>query len=316
MSKGDKKRELLYDKFSKNISFLKENGIVSADRGDYICPICLDKFTKDDLNQEKDNPLSLEDAPPKSLGGSQIVLTCERCNNGMGKDIDWHLTERLNEMDFHDRISGAEMKGKFTLSDITVNGKIIVEENGITKVHLSKKTNKPETLEEYIKLIKGKGIKKPYWKPNPTRVDPKKLQIAIIKNAYLLMFEKFGYAFLFDKEYDRVREQLLNPESDIYPLKCWFQGPFPEERIGVPFITEKNLESIFTIFKLSTKLSKRLFGVVLPLSGSKIEKTILELNNRFENEKEFAVDMMSYDDDYLTNLESVNMLLKYMEKHK
>lgn len=316
MSKGEKKRELLYDKFSKNISFLKENGIISPDQGDYICPICLDKFTKDDLNQEKDNPLSLEDSPPKSLGGSQIVLTCERCNNGMGKDIDWHLTERLNEMDFHDRISGAEMKGKFTLSDITVNGKIIVEENGTTKVHLSKKTNKPETLDEYIKLIEGKGIKKPYWKPNPTRVDSKKLQIAIIKNAYLLMFEKFGYAFLFDKEYDRVREQLLNPESDIYPLNCWFQGPFPEERIGVPFITEKNLESIFVIFKLSTKLSKRLFGVVLPLSGSKIEKTILELNNRFENEKEFAVDMASYNDDYLTNLESVNMLLKFMEKRK
>ena len=186
----------------------------------------------------------------------------------------------------------------------------------MTKAHLSKKNNNPETIEEYIKLIKAKGIKKPYWQPSQTRVDSKKLQIAIIKNAYLLMFERFGYAFLFDKEYDRIREQLLNPESEIYPLNCWFQGPFPEERLGVPFITEKDLESIFVLFKLSTKLCKRIFGVVLPLSGAKIEKTIIELNKRFVNEKQFAVDMMSYNDDYLTNLESVNMLLKYMEKQK
>lgn len=316
MSKGEKKRDLLYEKFSKNLSFLKENGIVSDDKDDYICPICLKKFSKDDLNQEKDNPLSLEDAPPKSLGGSQIALTCEKCNNGMGKDIDWHLTERLNELDFHDRIPGAEMKGKFTLNEITVNGKIVIQENGGTKAHLSEKNNNPEALEKYKQLIKEKGEKKVYWKPNPTRVDSKKLQIALIKNAYLLMFEKFGYAFLFDKEYDRIREQLLNPESDIYPLKCWFQGPFPEERIGVPFITEKNLESIFALFKLSTRLSTRIFGVVLPLSGSKIEKTILELDNRFELKKQFTVDMEIYNDDYLTSLESVNMLLKYMEKLK
>jgi hypothetical protein len=316
MSKGEKKREFLYDKFSNNLLFLKDNGIVSKDKDDYICPICFRKFTKEDLNQEKANPLSLEDAPPKSLGGSQIALTCEKCNNGMGKDIDWHLTERLNEMDFHDRIPGAEMKGKFTLNGITVNGKIMVVENGLTKAHLSKKNNNPETLEEYIKLINEKGEKRPYWEPNPTRVDSKKLQIALIKNAYILLFEKFGYAFLFDKEYDRIREQLLNPESDVYPLKCWFEGPFPEERIGVPFITEKNLESIFALFKLSTRLKTRIFGVVLPLSGSKIEKIILELDNRFEHKKQFSVNMEIYNDDYLTNLESVNMLLKYMENLK
>lgn len=71
-----------------------------------------------------------------------------------------------------------------------------------------------------------------------------------------------------------------------------------------------------SIFRLSTKLSDRLFGVVLPLSSSKIEKTILELSNRFEKEKEFTVEMMSFTDDYLTNLKSVNLLIDYMAKRK
>lgn len=319
MNKGEKRRKFLFDKYSENLYFLKQNGIlpkrIEINKGDYICPICLDKFNEDDLNQDSENPLSLEDAPPKSLGGSQIVLTCERCNNGMGRDIDWHLTERLNEMDFHHRIIGAEMSGEFSL-DVTVNGKIVIEENGETKAYYTNKNNNPKTLETYIANISGKNESSHVWKPNPTRVDAKKLQIAIIKNAYLLMFEKFGYAFLFDKEYDRIREQLLNPDFDIYPLNCWFQGPFPEEHIGVPFITEKNMESIFTLFKLSTKLSDRLFGVVLPLSSSKIEKTISELTERFSATEQFSVKMMSFTDDYLTSMESIHLLLKYMEKRK
>lgn len=320
MTKGEIKREFLFDKYAGNLNFLNENGKIEMDlaltAGDYICPICFNKFTKADLQQNSKNPLTLEDAPPKSLGGSQIVLTCESCNNNLGKDIDWHLTERLKELDFKHKITGAEQKGKFTLNGLTINGKIEVHENKVTKAVLSKKNNNPILLEKYINLIKSKKNSKPFWKRQSTRVDPKKLQIALLKNAYLLLFEKFGYSFLFDKEYDRIREQLLKPEMDVYPLNCWFHGPFPKERIGVPFITEKNMESIFTLFELKTKLSNRLFGVVLPLSSSKIEKTITELNSRFLKEKQFAVEMMSFTDDYLTNLKSLNLLLDWMKKYK
>ncbi len=319
MTKGETKRDLLFRKYSTNLKFLFDNGKlpkhVIVKKGDYICPICLETFTASDLNQDSKNPLSLEDAPPKSLGGSQIVLTCECCNNGMGKDIDWHLSERLNELDFKDRITGAERKGTFTLDEYVINGKIVVEEGRITKAINSKKNNNSAVLEEYIQLISRDKSKSLTWNPY-TRVDAKKLQIALLKNAYLLLFERFGYAFLFDNEYDRIREQLRNPESEVYPLKCWFQCPFPKERIGVTFISEKNMESIFAIFELETKLSSRLFGVVLPLSSIKIEKIIDELTYRFEKEKEFAVEMMAFTDDYLTSLESINLLLNYMNSKK
>lgn len=319
MSRGDKKREQLFQRYSENLFFLKENKVLpdtlEIEEGDYVCPICLDIFTKEDLDQKTENPLSLEDAPPKSLGGSQIVLTCQDCNNGMGRDIDWHLTERLRELDFREQVPGAESEGRFVL-DISVNGKIVVEADGTTKAHLSKTNNHPETLERYIALISGENRPEPRWFPRPSRVNAKKLQIAILKNAYLLMFEKFGYAFLFDSEYDRIREQLLQPEADIYPLNCWFQGPFPEEHIGVPFITEKKMESIFVLFRLSTKLKERLFGAVLPLSSSKIEKTIAELSRRFETEKEFTVEMSSFTDNYLNDIESIHLLLEYMKKYR
>lgn len=321
MSKSRIKRKRLFDVYSDNLEFLVKHRKIKkpklAGNQKFICPICLDPFTEEDLEETSTNRLTLEDAPPKSLKGSQIALTCTECNSGMGQDIDWHLTERLNELDFKDRIEGAVQIGTFTLNEMTINGEIQIHENGITKALHSKRNNNPKLLQQYIDSIKKNRSQLRQFKAKPSRVDPKKLQIALLKSAYILMFEKFGYAFLFDKEYDRIREQLRNPEKNIYPLKCWFHGPFPENRIGVTFIREKNLESIFVLFKLETKLSKRLFAVVLPLTTKPIELIINEFERRFAKGRDFEIDMMAFEtDDYLRNIESVNLLLKWMNKFK
>ena len=321
MSKTQRRRKRLFEVYSDNLEFLVKHRKIKkpklTGKQRYICPVCLDPFSEEDLEEGAPNRLSLEDAPPKSLKGSQIALTCIACNSAMGIDIDWHLTERLNELDFKDRIEGAVQIGTFTLNGMTINGEIQVHEQGVTKAFHSKKNNNPKLLEQYINSIKKNRSQSPVFTPKPSRVDAKKLQIALLKTAYIIMFEKFGYAFLFDKEYDRIREQLRNPEKDIYPLKCWFHGPFPENIIGVPFIVEKNLESIFVLFKLETKLSKRLFAVVLPLTTKPIEEIIEELERRFSKEKNFEIDMMAFDkDDYLGDIESINLLLKWMKKFK
>lgn len=321
MSKTKRRRKRLFEVYSDNLDFLVKNKIIRnpklKEKQKYICPICLDPFSEDDLDEASENRLTLEDAPPKSLKGSQIALTCARCNNGMGQDIDWHLSERLNELDFKDRVEGAVRIGTFTLNGLTVNGEVQVHKNGVTKVFHSKKNNNPKKLQQYIDSINKNKNESPIFTPKPSRVDPKKLQIALLKTAYILMFEKFGYAFLMDKEYERIREQLKYPESNVYPLKCWFHGGFPEERIGIPFIMEKDLESIFVLFKLETRLSSRLFAVVLPLTSKPIEEIIEELENRFDKEKNFEIDMMSFDDDdYLRNIESINLLLNWMKKFK
>lgn len=319
MSKGRYKRKKLFDVYSENLDFLIEHNKIKKPKLNneqkYICPICLDPFSEDDLEATSANRLTLEDAPPKSLKGSQIALTCASCNNGMGQDIDWHLKERLNELDFKDSIEGATQMGTSTLNGITVNGQLQVHKNGTKKMYLPKKKNNPELFQQYLSSIEKDRSQSPNFTPKPSRVDPKKLQIALLKTAYILMFQKFGYAFLFDKEYDRIRTQLRNPEKNVYPLKCWFNGPFPEDRTGILFIVEKGLESIFVLFKLETKLSKRLFAVVLPLTTKPIEKIIEELERRFAKEGSFEMDMMIFDkDDYLRDIESIDLLLQWMRK--
>lgn len=47
--------------------------------GNTHCPICLVPFAKDDVR--KGRSVTLEHAPPKTLGGRVVCLTCEPCNS-------------------------------------------------------------------------------------------------------------------------------------------------------------------------------------------------------------------------------------------
>jgi hypothetical protein len=78
-----------------------------------------------------------------------------------------------------------------------------------------------------------------YIKYKKSKVEPHKIQLALLKTAYLLAFEKYGYAFILDPIYDRIREQLLKPDIIVYPLDFWFNPQFPKQVIGVPFVIEQ-----------------------------------------------------------------------------
>ena len=103
MSKNDDKRREIFNLYSQQWELLKNHnlliGINQKYVGNYVCPICLRHFSPKDLDQSLPNPLTLEDAPPKSLGGKANTLTCKVCNNTTGSKIDSHLSVRLNELD-------------------------------------------------------------------------------------------------------------------------------------------------------------------------------------------------------------------------
>jgi hypothetical protein len=49
----------------------------------YACPICL-------RISPSDATLTVEDVPPKSVGGRPLILTCKSCNDAAGATLDWH----------------------------------------------------------------------------------------------------------------------------------------------------------------------------------------------------------------------------------
>ena len=320
MTEGDKKRKAIFDKFADNLDLLVKNGILTTitpkyDKT-YICPICLDHFSVNDLDQKIENPLTLEDAPPKSLGGKANILTCKSCNNHCGQKIDWHLTERMRELDRSQFLPKTESNAKFEHNGTIVQGKLRIEEDGkIIAIH-NKKTNHPTILETFIRnVIPDRIINLTFLKPP---VDPFKLQLALLKTGFLLTFSKYGYAFILNPTYDRIRQQLLNPEEQIYPTEFWFQPPFPKETYGIPFITEAGLEAILPIFPLITNSSERPFATIIPLSIKPIEETITELKNRFKKSSEIKLlmDAMGPDINYLTNIEAITKMLKWIDSKR
>ncbi|MDY6856806.1 MAG: HNH endonuclease, partial [Thermodesulfobacteriota bacterium] len=57
----------------------------------YVCPICGTEFLSDAIDS---GDLTLEHAPPESLGGRAITLTCVKCNCPAGSSIDAAMRNR------------------------------------------------------------------------------------------------------------------------------------------------------------------------------------------------------------------------------
>jgi hypothetical protein len=314
MSKGEDKRQTIFDVYKDNLNLLVDNGFVNSYKDHYLCPICLRPHK--DLNS--DDPLTLEDAPPKSLGGSANTLTCKSCNNTAGHNIDFHLTERLREIDSGKFIPGTETAVKVNIDGETFQGKITVEKDGTIKMFHSKKNNHPEKLHKTMAKVKGgKIIKMDFLK---SRVVPENLEYALLKTGYIMMFERFGYSLLLDNCFDIVRQQLKNPEERVYPEGFWFAPPYPKTMTGVYFICNKGLECLVAIFNLDTSKTERMFGTFLPLPLNSIRDVIANLNKKFKNEgSQITLTLFPLEQDnlkYLYDVLNLKAMYNWIEKRK
>lgn len=314
MSKGEDKRQAIFDVYKDNLNLLIDNGFVTSDKDLYLCPICLRPHK--DLNS--DDPLTLEDAPPKSLGGSANTLTCKTCNNTAGHNIDFHLTERLREIDSGKFLPGTETPVKVNIDGETFQGKIMVEEDGTMKMHHSKKNNHPTKLDKAITALKGgKTINMAFLK---SRVIPENLEYALLKTGYLMMFERFGYSLLLDTCFDIVRQQLIKPEERVYPEGFWFSPPYSKSITGVYFICDKGLECFVAIFNLDTGNTERMFGTLLPLPLNPISEVISNLNDKFGNDgSQITLTLYPLEQGnlkYLYEVPTLKAMYEWIEKRK
>jgi len=312
MATGHKKRKLLFDKFSKQLHDLVDQGLLDIElkhEETYICPLCLNQFSQEDLDTSKENFLTLEDAPPKSLGGNANTLSCKKCNNEFGHEIDYHLTERLNELDLHSFLPNTGSKATITHNGIRVQGTVKVHENGkITITHLEK-VNNPNTLKDYISKT-GKGDVTTLEFP-ATRVDYRRFELALLKTAYLLAFEQYGYPLILSNAFDVIREQLNNPENEIYPTGFWTrQSVFNKTNEGVHLIKSHGFEGFHAIFILKTKINESGFGVYLPISNVTFKDVIEQLK---QQEANFTLKYESFKDtDFFQDRVNQKMCVEYM----
>ena len=191
--------------------------------GNRLCPICLSDFAKPDVIAG--TKVTLEHAPPKSLGGSAVCLTCERCNN-KASVIDQHafLSKKA-------RREWAAGQG----------APIVVDLFGQKKTHryIPKDPQAPYPARKHLmrngtielgplpgkdRLDVNKGISFRI----PQRDDYE--FVSMVKSAYLMVFSLMGangYTFARNIGLAPVREQIMNPDRKI--LKGGFIADFQLE---------------------------------------------------------------------------------------
>ena len=320
MSQGLERRKIIFNKFSKQLLLLKELGIITIDfkyDKPYLCPICLREFTETDLVENSCNFLTLEDAPPDSLGGSKIALTCKECNSGCGTSIDHHLTTVLRAID-----ASYFYKGSKQYRTIGHEGKKITVElkssgNGTLTAYHRIKQNNPTLLEKFIFGIKNKTID-PLLNLDPPKVnfDSKRVNYALVKTNYIITFSKFGYIFLLNKEYNDLRNQLLHPEEKLYPWTPFIKNQFNKNQIGTYYVHNKGTESIFNIFALRTEYSETLIGGLIPIPSIKIEELGKNIDSQKNKANELLLNTTQYnsDVDLFSDVTGIKKIINWMDK--
>ena len=181
------------------------------DAGNTMCPICLSEFSKSDVVAGTE--VTLEHAPPKSLGGTAICLTCKRCNN-KASVVDHHAFLSKKARDEWSAGQGAP---------------IVVDLFGHKKSHrfIPRDPNAPYPARKHLmrngsielgslppkeRLDANKGISFRI----PQRDDYE--FVSMVKSAYLMVFSLMGangYRFARNVGLKPVREQIMNPGEKI-----------------------------------------------------------------------------------------------------
>lgn len=206
-----------FDNFYKCVEVIKKltNNTVS----NYICPICVNLFDKKSITNKT---LTIDDVPPKSIGGKPLVLTCKSCNNDLGSKLDSQIK---NYQDFVESVKTISTGKGQIINKVKyqVNGQ---EANAICRMNNSeislnflKKINNPKNIINIIDFLDSQTISenrdfKFSISPN-VRFHIRYFDIALLKTAYLIIFAKLGYTYIFHNNYKIIRNQIINFDKEI-----------------------------------------------------------------------------------------------------
>lgn len=232
-----------YNRLIKNLMISRDANSTSLPL-DYVCPLCMRSFNLEVAKVE----LTEEDVPQNSLGGHPITLTCKQCNNKCGSNIDVHLLETIKGIEQRAYLPGTDRKVTIQNGDERLFATLKVGENKNMLLNINTKHNNPKTWELFHDkiLFKDSVIN---LLDAPLKQDIRRFSAAVLKNAYLILFEKTGYTFLSDIYYDRLRQQIKTPDSYILPERLWtFQDVSVPD--GIYLTRDNRYRGFFVVYSL------------------------------------------------------------------
>jgi hypothetical protein len=184
----------------------------------YICPICGRGFDK---NAVYDKILTVEHAPPKSMGGKGIALTCVCCNRDAGHRIDASVKARNDQFRFieamADRRNTYSGRVRLGIAGETLNFDLSI---GPARMEMVPVRNDPKAKARWLAQMKQYATTGTWDGTQFTVTSRQKFhmwrsKVGDLKTAYLLGFAAFGYRWAFNHRLDLVRKQIRNPDDKV-----------------------------------------------------------------------------------------------------
>ena len=183
------------------------------ERGNTACPICLQEFSREDLNN---GIATIEHVPARTLApkrsrrATKMCLTCATCNQGTSRVEDklqnWLKHGHRDQMELEDGLVIPEVKWKRT-------------PQGGADVRFNSKCLSAESIEGLRRRASSPDKKIGRAKIQPTGIPTDyEAMAAFLKAGYLAVFSlmgKAGYLYAASKAGTLVRRQILSPNEAI-----------------------------------------------------------------------------------------------------
>lgn len=213
---GQRKKALLIEKYCKKTSeihFVSAEGREFQIMDAFICPICLNIIKKEDSDI-----ITIEDVPPKSVGGRPLLITCQPCNNVVGGSIESFLHNELQVFHLVRNPEDIPFKAEYTLNGVKIKGRVkiksIEDHEILCTIDSNDINNCPIFTQELEHNWDGSNLEIKYDLTSVKRND-EYANLSILKSAYLLAFAKLGYMYILNDNLDPIRDQLQNPDMDV-----------------------------------------------------------------------------------------------------
>jgi len=257
----------LYDLYAQNLSLVKNFfpwTISQIPNDAFVCPICRRIMNREDAKQ---NLITLEHVPPKSIGGYPKTLTCKNCNNTAGNKLDATISKELELFEFLTGTTGTTLEGRYSLNDkndLKLNAEIKFEHENILINGKPQITN-PKDLQKVNNILNAEQIKS-FRVEFPKHSYSKTYRnIALLRIAYLWIFSKFGYYYILFPQISQIQKQILEFDSNIISNYVILSDTFPDETLGVNVITRpRTHQSFLVVFDAKFNSFTKRYGVIMP----------------------------------------------------
>ena len=286
------KKEQLFEKYAKDLhsttkQYESKVLAVDVDSGEkqslphpcYLCPLCDKIFTESET-------LTLEHVPPGKLGGQKRLLVCKRCNNNQGSKLEKHLIDHIKN-DYNNT------------SDIT-----LYLENG-TQPSIKCKLRVNLERDKIVILMDRKHMAAPYFNDQVSeansrgeqiryrfeaKVFSRYIELALLRIAYLKMFEVTGYEYYLSYSAKMIREQLANVDDKV--MSVFYSDQQENLPEGIYDITDKESTKDYCGFLVATVLktrsNKKQYSIILPRPEQKYMSLYTNLKDKSKSNFELT----------------------------